>query len=106
MINYASLAGFVIGLVCTGVYVFFLTPRQLKEVVRPYDGLTRLRWTIFFILLFSIIAAIPGLVYTYFRSFGHNYHILQNIAVITGNISRLGTTALLVLVYTYRRKDN
>jgi hypothetical protein len=102
--NTPAFISFLLGLLTTSVFIFFLMPKQFKEVIRPYDGLTRLRWYILAILVFSIITAIPGLTYVYFRSTGHEYHVLRNIASILGRISSLATTILLILVYTYRTK--
>lgn len=104
--NHTALISFILGLVIEVVYVAFLTPKQLKEVLRPYDGLTKLRYYILAILVIAILTGIPGLAYTYFRIYGQSYHALQNIASITTRVSGLATTTLLVLVFTYRKKDD
>lgn len=103
--NYAALTAFIIGGFCTSVYVFFLMPKQFNEVLRPKNYLTRLRWIILAILLISIGTSIPGLLYQYGRIGGQDFQVLRNVATITSNVSRLATTILLVLVYTYRKEE-
>jgi hypothetical protein len=104
--SYSSLVGTVIGLLCLGVYIFFLTPLQFKEVLRTDRmWLSRLRWIILSILVISIITAVPGLIYQIGRTFGHDYTVLRNIATILGSISKLGTTILMMLLYTYKQKE-
>lgn len=104
--NYSSLLAFLISVVCFAVYLLFLTPRQFKEVLRPRDWLTKLRWIILAILVVSLLTAIPSLVYQYYRTIGIEYTVLRNVATVTSNISKLGLTILLVLVFTYRKSDN
>lgn len=103
--NYFSFSGFIISVICLGVYVLFLTPKQFKEVLRPVDWLTGLRWYILLILILAIITSIPSTLYQLYRALGDNYIVLQNISTVTSQISKLSTTILLVLVFTYSKKD-
>jgi hypothetical protein len=103
--NYSSLAAFIISAVCFAVYLFFLTPRQLEEVLRPRDWLTRLRLIILGILLISLLTSVPSLLYQYYRTIGQEHVLLRNVSTVTSNISKLGLTVLLVLVFTYRKRN-
>ena len=88
------------------VIVFYVIPKQFAEVLRPYNWLTGLRWQILGLFIFSVVSAIPSMTYQMLRSFGNiEADFLRNIASITGNISDLGITILLVLIYNYKQKD-
>lgn len=103
--NKASLFALINGIVCLLVYAFFLTPKQIFEVTRPKNWLTRLRWIILSILVISVLTSIPSVVYQYYRTFGHDSEFLRNLATITSQISKTCTTILLVLVFTYKKRD-
>ncbi len=103
--NYPSLIAFVTGIVSLSIYMFFLAPKQFNEVLRPKDGITNLRKIILTLLIVTILTSIPPTVYQFYRMTGHEYTFLRNLSTILSQASKLGTTILLVMVYTYRRKD-
>lgn len=103
--NPAFLIRATITTACLLVFLFFLIPRQMKEVLLPLDGLSRLRWQIFGILLLIALTLIPSIVYQYFIAFGHEYKVLRNIVSIVGGVNLVGLTVLFVMIYVYRRKD-
>lgn len=103
--NWYALTAFLISFLSLLVYAFFLMPKQINEVLRPKDWLTRLRWIILTILAVSILTSIPGVVYQYSRVLGDESDFLRNFVTISSNISRLASTVLLVLVFTYRKKE-
>lgn len=99
---------FIRFLVTTGcflVFLIFLFPRQLKEVILPEDGLTRLRWYLLSILLVIIVTLIPSIVSQFFQAMGHDYSVLRNISAIVGAANLGALTVLFVMIYIYRRKD-
>lgn len=90
---------------CFLVFLFFLTPRQVKEVLLPEDGLTRLRWLLLSVLLVIIITLIPSIVSQFFQAMGHNYRVLRNISAIVGAVNLVSLTILFIMIYIYRRQD-
>lgn len=101
--NWSSLFAVITSIACVSVYIFFLMSKQVAEVVRPRDWLSRLRWIILAILVISIIASVPGIVYQVYRMLGEDSVLLRNVATITSQISKVATTILLVMVFTYRK---
>lgn len=99
--NYASLLAFVLSVGCLTVYALFLIPKQTQEVLKPGDALTRLRWIILTMLVISLITAVPSTVYQYYRATGVELELLRNVSAITSNLSKVATTVLLVLIFTY-----
>lgn len=90
---------------CFLVFLFFLTPRQVKEVLLPEDGLTRLRWYLLSVLLVIIITLIPSMVSQFFQAIGYDYRILKNISAIVGAVNLVSLTVLFIMIYIYRRND-
>lgn len=90
---------------CCLVFLFFLIPKQTNEVLRPLDGLTRLRWQILGILLLIALTLIPSIVYQFLIAYGHEYKTLRNIVAQISGINLVGLTVLFVMIYRYRRKD-
>lgn len=95
---------FAISLLSLGALMFVIR-KQYYEVLIPRDWLTRLRWIIFSTLLASIIGLVPVIAYQYIRMFGGDSETLRSVATVTGNIGRLASTVLLVMIYTYRKKE-
>lgn len=107
-LNTNALIGLTIRLVALGIVLFFVIPRHIKDMddtKSDHDGLDRLRWFILILLSLSVVASIPGVVYQLIRTLGYTSLILQNISTISTNTSILGTSILLILIYTYQRKD-
>lgn len=103
-VNVYILIGFIIRLIALAVLVFYIVPRQFIEVLRPRDWLTGLRWQILLLFVLSIIASIPPLIYQLLRLNEVDSEILRNVATITGNLSTLGMTVLIVLIFNYKRR--
>lgn len=104
-LNWYALASLVIRTISIGIILFYVIPKQFFEVLRPKNWLTSLRWYILLLFIFSILAAIPSLVYQAIRTGGADSSILRNIASILGNLSSLSTSMLLVLIYNYKKKE-
>lgn len=84
---------------------FYLFYRQMGEVFRPLDSLSALRWQILSVLGLSIISGIPSLVYQFVRWGGGEAELLRQVATITSNVSQLAIVILLLMIFTYRRKE-
>ena len=107
--NTNAIIGLIIRLISLGIVLFFVIPRHMRDMddtKLDHDGLDRLRWIILLLLSLSIVASIPGVAYQVVRSLGYSSIILQNISTISTNASILGTSILLILIYTYKRKEN
>lgn len=104
-VNLYALVSLVIRVLAIAVILFYVIPKQFMEVTRPKNWLTGLRWQILILFIFSITAAIPSVYYQYIRTIGGDSVILRNVASIAGNLSNLGTSILLVLIYNYRKRD-
>lgn len=99
---------FIRFLMSTGVflgYILFLFPKQLVETLRPNDWLTGLRWLILGLIILIAVTLIPPMVTQYYMSIGESYDVLRNFSSIIGGINTIGVYTLLVLVFTYRRRD-
>lgn len=105
IVDWIFFISFLITLLCFAVFLFYLIPKQFKEVLLPYSWLTKLRWYILAILILIVITLIPGLIYQFFLAIGTDYPVLRKVSSIIGRINLLGLTALFVLIYTYRKED-
>ena len=105
-LNVTALIGLIIRAFSTAVVLFYVIPKQFKEVLRPKDWLTGLRWRLLALFGISAFSAIPTLTYQAIRSMGGDSDTLRGVATITGSLSVLATTWLLVEVYRYRKKDD
>lgn len=103
-INFIVMAGLIPALLCLGCLIY-VTWRQAFEVLLPRDWLSKLRVLIFSMLIVSIIGILPVIVYSITRVVGMDSEVLRNIAGVTGNLSRLATAVLLVLIYNYKKAD-
>lgn len=83
----------------------YLVPKQMLEVMRPKDWLTGLRWQILGVLVVSIVGLVPSVVYLALRNMGTESEALRTVAGISGNVSRLANAILLVMIFSYRRKE-
>jgi len=104
-LNVSSLIALIIRFAGFVVVGFYLFPKQLREVLRPVDWLTRLRWQILALLSVSVISGIPSIWYQIIRLTGGEAEILRNISTVTSNISQLLIIILLVLIFNYKRKS-
>lgn len=108
-LNINAIIGLVIRVVALGIVLFFVIPRHIKDMddtKSDHDGLDRLRWFILILLSVSVVASVPGVTYQLVRALGYTSLLLQNISTISTNTSILGTSILLILIYTYKRKEN
>lgn len=103
-LNWYALVSLIIRVLSIGIILFYVIPKQFFEVLRPKNWLTGLRWLILLLFIFSVISAIPSLAYQFLRTIGDDSPLLRNIASISGNLSNLGTSVLLVLIYNYKKK--
>lgn len=100
----ASLTAIIIKLVViiAGVFIFTI---QAREVLRPVDGLTVLRWQILAAVGISVLAGIPSLIYQFVRLSGDESSVLRELATVTSNVSQLAVMALLLMIFTYVKRD-
>jgi len=105
--QFSTLLALIIKLVVFVVIAFYIIPKQLKEVLRPRDGLTALRWQILILLSVSVFTSIPSAMYQIVRFVDPYaaYELLRAIATVTNNISSLIIVILLVLIFNYKRKN-
>lgn len=91
---------------CFMVYAFYLTVRQFREVIRPKSWLTGLRLLILLTLVLTTITFIPSIFNLYFTAIGERYEVLRTASVLIGSLNLVGSTVFLVLIYTYKKKDD
>lgn len=104
-VNVWALVSLLIKMASLGTILFYIIPKQFREVMRPKNWITPLRWQLLLLFGFSIISALPALSYQVIRTFGGESPGLRNMASISGNLSTLATTILLYMVYNYKKKD-
>ena len=100
----STVIALVIKLVVFAIISFYIVPKQLREVFRPYDGLTALRWQILVLLSVSVITSIPSAAYQVVLFLGEKSELLREIATITNNVSSLIIVVLLVLIFNYKKR--
>jgi hypothetical protein len=100
------LISLLLGVFATGVVAFYIIPKQIAEVARPRNQFTRLRWILLFLFIFSVITAVPALVYLVSLLNHSPSDLFASVARVTGNISRVTNTILLLMVYNYRYEDS
>jgi hypothetical protein len=83
----------------------YLSVLMAKEVTRPKDKLTPLRWRIFAAVFVIVMTLIPSLIYQILRLYGLDTDLIRNIVTITARINSIGALAILFAVFTYRMKD-
>lgn len=91
---------------CFMVYAFYLSVRQFREAIRPRSWLTGLRYLILGTLILTTATFIPSIFNLYFTSIGERYEVLRTASVLIGSVNLVGSTVFLILIYTYRRKDD
>lgn len=80
---------------------------QIREVFgRPKDFLTKFRRRILILLLVSIIATVPSLIYQFARSRGLDSEGLRNAVTITGGLFTVTISHLMLTIWRYKGKDN
>lgn len=104
-LNIYSLIGLIIRSIAIGIILFYIIPKQFKEVLRPRDWLTGLRWQMLLMFTFAILASVPSVIYQLLRTNGIEAPVLRDISSITGNLSFLAISVLLVMIYNYKRKE-
>ena len=102
----STVIALIIKLLVFVTIAFYIIPKQLREVLRPRDGLTGLRWQILILLSVSVFTSIPSAMYQVVRFLGtdEGTEILRGIATITNNVSSLIVVVLLVLIFNYKKK--
>lgn len=101
-INRYALFGLIVRLICTSIIAFYVVPKQVREVMRPKNQFTKLRWILLSLFCVSVLFSVPSIAYQALRIFGHDSHVLRNFVTISANISTIATTWLLVLIYRYK----
>ena len=102
----STIIALLIKLIVFAVIAFYIVPKQLREVFRPKDGLTALRWQILVLLSVSVFTSIPSAAYQLVRLFdpAGTYELLRSIATVTNNLSSLIIVVLLVLIFNYKKR--
>lgn len=103
MLNFYILAYIAVSLACMATLVLVMV-RQFKEVRRPKNGFTSLRWQLFWlptVILAGLLLGMPRL----FTSLHAHYDGGQLLRVIGGIIMLIGITLLILGIYTYREKN-
>lgn len=102
MVNVYVLLYLLVTLACmaTLVYVMF---RQYKEVRRPRNAFTQLRWRLFWlptIVLVGLGLGLPRL----FANLHEDFAPEQVVRIVGGVIVLVGITALILGIYTFKEK--
>ncbi len=103
MLNFYILA-YLITTIGAMLALCYIMLRQFKEVRRPKNTFTRLRWQLFWlptVILLGLVLGIPRLVESLFLKIESG----QIPRVIGGIIVISGFTWLLLRIYTYREKQ-
>lgn len=104
-VNLYSLFGLIARLLTAIIICTYVLPKQFKEVRRPKNEFTGLRWLIFAAIVFYVLTTIPAMAYQFTRlAEGYQTLTLQNFATIVGNLANLLVGLVLVLIYNYKDK--
>lgn len=110
MVDFYILVYLLLTVVCMGVLVYVMV-RQYKEVRRPRNSFTQLRWRLFWlptIILVGLALGLPRLFVILFPHLAGN-PIMQVVAsqavrVIGGITVLTGITMLILGIYTFRER--
>jgi hypothetical protein len=102
--NVVAIISLTARLLAIAMVTYFSVPGQIREVWRPKDYLTRLRWYILALLVLFIISSFPSLLLQFLRIGGPTGGILSSVASIATNVSILSMAILFVLISKYRQK--
>lgn len=83
----------------------YLSIKMSRELYRPKDWLTSLRWRIFIAVFLIVLTLVPGLMYQVLRLYGVDSEDVRNIVTITSRVNSLGALLVLFSVFSYRKKD-
>jgi predicted permease len=102
MVNPFILTYTMVTVVCMAVLVYVMI-RQYKEVRRPRNSFTQLRWRLFWlptIILVGLGLGLPRLVANIHQDFTPE----QLVRVVGGIIVLVGITVLILGIFTYKEK--
>lgn len=92
----------LVTLACMGV-LFYVMVRQYKEVRRPRNAFTQLRWRLFWlptVVLLGLSLGLPRLVDNLHEDFSAE----QIVRIVGGVIVLVGITLLVLGIYTFRER--
>lgn len=105
-INYYSVFGLIARSITLILIGFYVLPKQAREIRRPKNDFTALRWLIFWAIVFYMFTSLPSILYQITRlDESHQTLTLQNLATIAGNCANLAVGIILTLIYNYRGKE-
>lgn len=102
MLNLYILLYLLVTLGCMGTLVYIMV-RQYKEVRRPRNAFTQLRWRLFWlptIILVGLGMGLPRL----FANLHQDFAPGQLVRIVGGIIVLVGITALILGIYTFKEK--
>lgn len=102
MLNVYILAYLVVTLACMGTLIYVMV-RQYREVKRPRNAFTQLRWRLFWlptIILFGLSLGLPRLV----TNLHEDFTTEQLVRIIGGIIVLAGVTMLILGIYTFKER--
>lgn len=106
MVNLFILAYLIVTIVCM-VALAYVAIRQFKEVRRPRNSFTKLRWRLFLwpmVILFGLVLGLPRLLSLILPELQLPFDD-TNMRVIGGIIVLISITWLTVSIYTYKGKE-
>jgi hypothetical protein len=95
---------FLITTACLITYLCLIIGVQWREVLKPKDWLTGLRWFILGSLSISAIALAFPAIYLFYLSLGNDSQTLRQVISLISGVHLISSTVLLVLIFTYRRR--
>lgn len=110
MINLFVALGTCLTLISISILVFYVIPKQVKEVMRPVNEYTPLRWVLLSISLAFILFSILPTVYTLGRLDEPTQFTLQNLASLSSSLRTIAFILLYISLYAISdvigRKNN
>lgn len=104
MIDYFVLTSIILRTVSIGMLLAYVVPRQVREVRRPRDQFTSLRWLVFHLIVFFVLASSPVLIYQG-STLSTHHTAFQQIASIANGLASLAVGVVLMLIYNYRYEE-
>jgi predicted permease len=102
MLNLYILIYLLVTLACMGTLVYVMI-RQYREVRRPRNAFTQLRWRLFWlptIILFGLGLGLPRL----YANLHEDFSSGQLVRIVGGIIVLVGITALILGIYTFKER--
>jgi hypothetical protein len=104
IVNGSAFWALILVVVCLMIFAY-ITKEQIIEITNSVkDWVTPYRWLVLVFEVVTIVTLVPVVMYLYYRTIGVEDASLQNLAAVSGQLSRLTISITFLLFYVTRKK--